>query len=120
MSERHLDDRYAGLHSPAQVKRLLRDYHALKARQYDGDYDAVILLVDLERAIELAGLTERQREALRLVYYEDLTQADAGWEMGLARETIKTYADSAIKKIAEIFEYWAWLGEGYDFAEVTV
>mgnify|MGYP000940852541 CR=1 FL=1 len=64
---RAYEQRYA-LDSPAGVKRLLRDYHALVERQYDGDYDAVILLVDLATAIEKAGLTERQREALTLVY----------------------------------------------------
>ena len=120
MSERHLDDRYAGLHSPAQVKRLLRDYHALKARQYDGDYDAVILLVDLERAIELAGLTERQREALRKVYKEGKTIEDAGYELGISFQAVSIYANNAVKKIAEVYEKWCWLGEGYDFAEVIV
>lgn len=120
MSERHLDDRYAGLHSPAQVKRLLRDYHALKARQYDGDYDAVILLVDLERAIELAGLTERQREALRLVYIEDLIQKDAAKRLYIQQQNVAAYADRACEKIAEVYEKWCWLGEGYDFAEVIV
>lgn len=120
MSERHLDERYAGLHSPAQVKRLLRDYHALKARQYDGDYDAVVLLVDLERAIELAGLTERQREALRKVYEEGKTLEDAGYELGISFQAASKNINSAVKKIATVYEAWAWLGEGYDFAEVIV
>lgn len=120
MSERHIDDRYAGLHSPAQVKRLLRDYHALKARQYDGDYDAVILLVDLERAIELAGLTERQREALRKVYIDGLTQEDAGKLLEVGQDVISYHIAVAADKIAAVYERWCWLGEGYDFAEVTV
>lgn len=120
MSERHLDERYAGLHSPAQVKRLLRDYHALKARQYDGDYDAVILLVDLERAIELAGLTERQREALRKIYNEGKTQDVTAYELGITQQAVSIYLNSAARKIAAVYEAWAWMGEGYDFAEVIV
>jgi predicted DNA-binding protein (UPF0251 family) len=43
-----------------------------------GDYDAVVLLVDLRKAVEMAQLTGRQSEALRLVYEEDLTQEEAG------------------------------------------
>jgi len=95
------------------VKRLLRDYHALVERQYDGDYDAVILLVDLATAIEKAGLTERQREALTLVYFEDLSQVEAGKAMGVRQDTVSKLVKSALAKIASVYEAWARMGEGY-------
>lgn len=117
-AERLIDAQYTGLHSPHQVKRLLRDYHALRQRQYAGDYDAVILLTDLATAIERAGLTERQRQALTLVYGVDLTQDDAAKELGITRQAIALYVDNAAEKIAEIYEAWAWKGEGYDFSEL--
>lgn len=113
--ERALDAKYAALDSPAGVKRLLRDYHVLVERAFDGDYDAVVLLVDLATAVELAGLTERQRECLRLVYGEDLTQEDAAWRLGISRQAVQIYIENAARKIAQIYEQWAWRGEGYSF-----
>ncbi len=88
------------------VKYLLEQYHALDARQYVGDYDAVIALVDLRRAIRLANLTERQAEAVRLVYLEDLTQASAGERMGIGQDVVSGHIDAAITKIQRIYDKW--------------
>ncbi|MBA9027539.1 sigma factor-like helix-turn-helix DNA-binding protein [Peribacillus huizhouensis] len=110
--DRRLSERYA-LDNPEGVRLLLGDYHALLGRQYQGDYSAVDILTDLAAAIERAGLTVRQRQALRLVYEEDLTQKDAGASMGVSQQAIDIYVDNAIEKIAEIFYYWAGHGEGY-------
>lgn len=115
--ERALDAKYSGLDSPDQVKRLLRDYNALKARQYDGDYDAVVLLADLQTAIKRAGLTDRQRQAIELVLMGDLKQKDAAKRLAISRQAVALYVDYAAKKIAEIYEEWAKAGEGYSFAE---
>ena len=115
--ERALDAKYSGLDSPDQVKRLLRDYNALKARQYDGDYDAVVLLADLQTAIDCAGLTDRQRQAVELVLMGDLKQKDAAKRLAISRQAVALYVDYAAKKIAEIYEEWAKAGEGYSFAE---
>jgi DNA-directed RNA polymerase specialized sigma24 family protein len=115
--ERALDAKYSGLSSPDQVKRLLRDYNSLKARQYDGDYDAVILLADMETAVKRAGLTDRQRQAVELVLMGDLKQKDAAKRLAISRQAVALYVDYAAKKIAEIYEEWAKAGEGYSFAE---
>jgi len=88
------------------VKSLLEQYHALRVRQYVGDYDAVIALVDLRRAIRLANLTERQAEAVRLVYDEDLTQASAGKRMNITQQATALALDGAITKIQRIYDKW--------------
>jgi DNA-directed RNA polymerase specialized sigma24 family protein len=95
----------------------LRDYNALKARQYAGDYDAVVLLADLQTAIDCAGLTDRQRQAVELVLMGDLKQKDAAKRLAISRQAVALYVDYAAKKIAEIYEEWAKAGEGYSFAE---
>jgi DNA-directed RNA polymerase specialized sigma24 family protein len=82
-------------------------------RQYQGDYDAVVLLVDLRKAIKLAQLTGRQSEALRLVYEEDLTQEEAGKRMGLDKPGVNNLLDRAIEGISEVYYYWSRHGEGY-------
>jgi hypothetical protein len=111
--ERSLDAKYPALDSPANLRILLSDYHALINRQYQGDYDAVVLLVDLYKAVEMAQLTGRQSEALRLVYEEDLTQEEAGRAMGIGRRAVGYHVEDAIEAISEVYYYWSHHGEGY-------
>jgi DNA-directed RNA polymerase specialized sigma24 family protein len=112
--ERSLDQRYPALDTPQNLRILLSDYHALLGRQYQGDYSAVDILVDLRKAIEMAQLTGRQSEALRLVYEEDLTQEEAGKRMGgLAKDAVNHLLDRAIEAISEVYYYWSRHGEGY-------
>lgn len=111
--DRKMSERYA-LDSAEGVRKLLSEYHALKGRQFLGDYDAVILLTDLRTAIELAKLTKRQSEALRLIYEEDLTQADVAKELGVTQAAVSYCIESAIEEVAEVYYYWSGHGEGYD------
>jgi RNA polymerase sigma factor (sigma-70 family) len=111
--ERSLDAKYPALDSPANLRILLSDYQALLNRQYQGDYDAVVLLVDLRKAIEMAQLTGRQSEAIRLVYEEDLTQEEAGKRMGISQQAVDQHVSNAIEAIADIYFYWSHHGEGY-------
>jgi RNA polymerase sigma factor (sigma-70 family) len=111
--ERSLDAKYPALDSPANLRILLSDYQALLNRQYQGDYDAVVLLVDLRKAIEMAQLTGRQSEALRLVYEEDLTQEEAGKRMGVSQQAVDQHISGAVEAIADIYYYWSHHGEGY-------
>ena len=94
------------LYKAPNVRRLLADYHALTERQFKGDYDAVIALVDLGNAVALAGLTERQAEAIAHVYGEDLTQADAGERMGISQQAVGTTLEAALAKIQRIYGEW--------------
>jgi DNA-directed RNA polymerase specialized sigma24 family protein len=113
INERSLEAKYPALDSPANLRILLSDYHALINRQYQGDYDAVVLLVDLRKAIDMAQLTGRQSEALRLVYGLDLTQEEAGKRMGIAQNSVSEATDRAIEAISEVYFYWSRHGEGY-------
>jgi DNA-directed RNA polymerase specialized sigma24 family protein len=113
VNERSLEEKYPALDSPENLRILLSDYHALLNRQYQGDYDAVVLLADLETAISMAKLTERQFEALRLVYEEDLTQEEAGKLMGIGRRAVGYFVEDAIEAISEVYYFWSHHGEGY-------
>lgn len=113
--DQHLryESAYPALNNPAGLRILLSDYHALKGRRFAGDYAGCDILIDLHRAIELANLTARQRQALELVYGEDLTQAEAGKRMGLDKPGVNNLLDRAIEGIADIYYYWSSHGEGY-------
>lgn len=107
--------RYA-LDNANGVRLLLANYNALKSRQYLGDYDATIILIDLETAISKANLTDRQRQALRLVFEEERTQADVGRRMNIAQKNVHKLVNVALLKIAEVYENWAWRDEGYSLS----
>jgi RNA polymerase sigma factor (sigma-70 family) len=111
--ERSLDAKYPALDNPQNLRILLGDYHALKLRRYNGDTSASDILLDLATAVAMAGLTDRQRQALRLVYEEDLTQEEAGRRMGLDKPGVNNLLDRAIEAISEVYYYWARHGEGY-------
>lgn len=115
--ERALETKYHALNYPENLRLLLADYNALVNRQYAGDYDACVILVDLERALELADLTAKQRQALHLVYVEDLTQEAAGKRIGISQQAIEQHVDKAIEAIAEVYFYWCGHGEGYSIGE---
>jgi predicted DNA-binding protein (UPF0251 family) len=111
--ERQFDGTYR-LNTAAGVKQLLGDYHAFQARQYLGDYEAVVVLADLAEAVRLANLTQRQIEALNLVYEADLTQVEAGKRMGVHRVVVQEHVEKACEAIADVYYYWSGHGEGYD------
>ena len=86
------------------ARAILTNYHALSERQYVGDTDAICALLDLEAAVASAGLTERQAEALRLVYGECLTQKDAGHVMGISRQAAAAHVEKALTAIQTYYE----------------
>ncbi|MFP3684245.1 sigma factor-like helix-turn-helix DNA-binding protein [Bacillus sp. SIMBA_026] len=92
---------------------LLADYQKFVSRKRCGDYAAVEVLIDIHKAIELAGLTDRQRQAIELVYFGELTQTEAGERMGVGQDAVSKLIDGATEKLADIYYYWAGHGEGY-------
>lgn len=94
------------------VKLLLADYQKFVSRKRCGDYAAVEVLIDIHKAIELAGLTDRQRQAIELVYFGELTQAEAGRRMGITQQKAEARASRAVEKIADIYYYWTSHNEG--------
>ncbi|WP_261381700.1 sigma factor-like helix-turn-helix DNA-binding protein [Bacillus licheniformis] len=110
--DREFEAAYA-LDNAEGVKTLLSDYPKFVSRKRLGEYEAAEVLLDLQNAIDLADLTDRQREAIRLVYFEDLTQVEAGKRMRVGKDSINHLINRAADSIADIYYYWAGHGEGY-------
>ncbi|MGN9867338.1 sigma factor-like helix-turn-helix DNA-binding protein [Bacillus swezeyi] len=110
--DREFEAAYA-LDNAEGVKMLLSDYPKFVSRKRLGEYEATEVLLDLHNAIELACLTDRQCEAIRLVYFEDLTQVEAGKRMGVGKDSVNHLINRAADSIADIYYYWAGHNEGY-------
>ncbi|WP_434750235.1 sigma factor-like helix-turn-helix DNA-binding protein [Paenibacillus amylolyticus] len=101
------------LNDAAGVKALLRDRHRISSARFRGDYAACDILVDLHSAINSAGLTDRQTEAIAFVYGIDVTQAEAARQMGVSREAVTQLIEAAAEKMAAVYKRW-------EYGEVSV
>lgn len=55
--------------------------------------------LDLYSALDNAGLTDRQRQAIYLVYFEGLTQDDAANVMGIGQDVVSRHIASGTRKL---------------------
>src|SRR5690625_868218 len=62
----------------------------------------VINTADLYALLDNANLTDRQRQAIDLVYFEDMTQEQAAEVMGVTRQAVDLYARNAINKLRRL------------------
>lgn len=67
----------------------------------------------MHSAIESAGLTERQAEAIAWVYGVDITHEVASKIMGITRRAVGQFIDAAAERIAGVYERW-------DYGSVSV
>ena len=73
-----------------------------KPRMVDAGNDGLEAIrerIDAARLISRARLSERQKEALQLVYSEGLTQSEAAEAMGVAQPNVNAYIRAGIKKL---------------------
>nr|WP_154895265.1 RNA polymerase subunit sigma [Paenibacillus xylanexedens] len=100
--ERQYDLKYP-MDNPFGVRAILEDYHSLWERTVtEGDYDALIVVLDFIDALEEARLTQKQKRALYCVYMEKMTQEEAATELGYAtHKGVGNLIDRSISKIAE-------------------
>lgn len=88
------------------VGAMLEHINELNSHQYIGNYNVTEELADLREAIKLANLTEKQREVIRLVYFEDMRQGDASGVLGIKQSALSLHAGAAKKKIAQVYKQW--------------
>lgn len=101
------------LNDAAGVKKLLTDRHKIASRRFNGDTDASAILLDLHSAIETAGLTARQAEAIAWVYGKDVTQAEAARIMCVGQDSVSDFVNGAAKRIAAVYQRW-------EYGEITI
>jgi len=94
------DLRYLG-----KRKKVLDDDGMLSVRwsrvikNTDDVVERSVTLMDLQNALKNAGLTDRQRQAIDLVFFENMTQEEAGEVMGVTKQAVNRYISFAINKL---------------------
>ena len=57
--------------------------------------------IDLYDALENAGLTDRQRQVIDLVYFDNLTQEEAASVLGITQQAVAKHESAALTKLRE-------------------
>lgn len=92
------------------INRLLKDFHNLKIRAYDrGDMAAIDIRLDLEKAIELAQLTDRQKEVLDLIFNRDMKIEDVAALLGVDSSTVSRTKKAGLTRIARVYRDWKYI-----------
>lgn len=65
----------------------------------DPTIEAAEANIDLYNALDNAGLTDRQRQVIGLIYFENLTQEEAAAELGISRRTLREHLDDGLRKL---------------------
>ncbi|WP_163539012.1 hypothetical protein [Gracilibacillus sp. YIM 98692] len=98
-------DKY-GLTEGNGVKKLLKDWDVFMEMPYSrGDYDAVVMLVDLDTAIERAGLTDKQVQAITY-YRQGYKLREIGMFMDCSGTNARNFIERACSSIAGVFKTW--------------
>jgi len=74
------------------------------ADMHGAEHGAIILLERSAVMAALHALPPRQREALVLRYYSDMSEAQIASVMGISRGSVKTHTASAMSALGSIFE----------------
>src|SRR5699024_6489494 len=108
--ESRISDVYTGGEGDAAIGRRT-DHDGVKRRIYDymtPERDMSLVpsaYIDLYNALENAGLTERQRQAIELVYFEGMTQEDAAKEMGVSKPAVNQFISIGNTKIKKYLTF---------------
>lgn len=68
----------------------------------DAEKEAKDTEIDVMKIIDKAKLTERQKEAIELVYFEGLTQSEAAKRMRISQPNVSSYIDYSLKKMKNV------------------
>ncbi|SFX47723.1 hypothetical protein SAMN04487866_10917 [Thermoactinomyces sp. DSM 45891] len=92
------------------VSRLLADLPKIKIRAYErGETAAIDICLDLQKAIQLAKLTPKQKEAIRHLYVYDRGIVEAAELLDIDYSTLSRTRKTALKKIAKVYKRWRYL-----------
>jgi predicted DNA-binding protein YlxM (UPF0122 family) len=84
------------------IAQLLEDVYKLaNDAEYRGDAEAIVLRVDLERALRSKCMSPKQRQAVALYYFAQLTQEECAKLLNVTQEAVTQRLSNAIANIAK-------------------
>jgi RNA polymerase sigma-70 factor (sigma-E family) len=94
--------------------RAVEDKYAAALASEESTEQAIIILVERSALVAaLRRLPTRQREAVVLRFYVDLSEADVAKTMGISRGTVKSHVARGVSTLRETLDAATSLGYGY-------
>lgn len=81
---------------------------------FTGGVDQVDLLIDLERLLEEASLTDKQRVVVDLYFFKQYTQEEVSEKLGVSQQAILDHIKKVKLKINKVLERWESCDEKYN------
>lgn len=88
------------------VKALLDFNEELTEKMFTGKWHLADELIDLWTAVREAELTDKQRSALRMVFFDRMEQNDVAQELGTTQQNVSLHVNAAIRNVAKIYDMW--------------
>lgn len=79
-----------------------------------GNFSLIHIVVDSERVIEEANLTDRQKQVIDLYWIKDLTLADIGKRLGISHQAVADCLAQSKTKIQRKLDEWGQAPNGQD------
>ncbi|MFL0442007.1 hypothetical protein [Bacillus subtilis] len=110
--ERATQDHY----TLAEIERTLKNRELSYSYAEQGDLDIVHLILDSEKALELAQPTEIQRMTVDLVWRQGYNLVETGKMLGVTPQAVKFNLGLLKIKIQKVLDEWKVLDKGGEVA----
>jgi len=96
-------------HYEKRTHRILEMYHVLKAEYGETTSQTLFAVMrDVNKAINVADLTEVQAECLRLYYFGGYTLEEIADLRDVKKQSVQQAVRTAIKKVADVLREWKY------------
>lgn len=106
MSKGKLERATKNSYTLREIERGIRYRELLYSYAERGDVDSIHLLVDAEEALRQANPTDKQKEAVRLVWRESKTLAEAGDILGITLHGVRFNLQLLEIKLQRVLDRW--------------
>ncbi|MEW9502368.1 hypothetical protein [Jeotgalibacillus marinus] len=102
-NERKLESLFP-MNTKRGIQTFLENYSLLQGLIYSSaDYDALIMLIDFNRALDESYLSAKEIYALREVFIKDKKRVDVAKELGVTKQTVQSWLSRSTQKLANYY-----------------
>jgi hypothetical protein len=96
----------------AEIERALKNEPMMYAYAEAGDLEVIHLIIDANRALELAQPTEIQLQTVELVWRRGYSLVETGKALGVTPQAVKFNLDLLKVKIKKVLDEWRLMDKG--------
>lgn len=103
-SERQLEVMFP-MNTVEGVETFLENLPYIEESMYlHADTDALILIIDFQKAVDDTALSARERTAIYKVFVQDVKRVDVAKYYGVTKQTVQKWIERALQKLASYYD----------------